>query len=116
MLSTHSASFGSKASNKVSNKYLKQKQKKGWLTVIDGALTTVPPPRALHQTPVAAVLMARDKGFLYQEYVVKGKSAKEIAREQRCTPSTVAKYLLEFGFDPRRSYPPDRRRGMSLTE
>lgn len=83
----------------------------GWLTIFDGALKMVPPARGLHEVPFAATLMARDKDFLYQEYAVAGKSIKQIAREERCAPSTVAKYLLEFGIEPRPDRLPRQRRG-----
>lgn len=82
---------------------------KRWLSAFDGALAAVPPPKALIETDFVAFLMAKDKDFLHQEYVVKGKSAKQIARENGWSHATVAKYLLEFGMPPRstglRDYP-----------
>jgi hypothetical protein len=53
----------------------------------------------------------KDKEFLYQEYVVLGKSTKQIAREQGCAASTVSKYLYEFGFPPRTTGLPHQRKG-----
>lgn len=85
--------------------------KKGWLGVFESALTAVPAPRARHFLQYTATLLVRDKEFLNREYVVAGKSIKQIAREQRCASSTVAKYLLESGIEPRPDGLPRERRG-----
>jgi len=84
---------------------------KKWLTVLDCALTTVPPPKVSVEIDFIAVLLARDKDFLYQEYVVKQKSAKQIARENDWSHTTVAKYLLEFGLPPRSEGLPHHPKG-----
>jgi site-specific DNA recombinase len=89
----------------------KQAHCKEWLGSFDSALSAVPPPKALHHIEYAAALMARDRDFLYQEYVVAGKSTKQIAREQDCSHTTVSKYLLEFDMPPRVSGLPHQRRG-----
>jgi hypothetical protein len=89
----------------------KEARKGAWLTVSDSALSIVPPPRIGYAVDFAAALLIKDKDFLYQEYVVLGRSTKQIAREQGCAASTVSNYLYEFGFPPRTTGLPHQRKG-----
>jgi hypothetical protein len=91
--------------------YFRKARKGAWLTDSDSGLCFVPPPRLGYAVDFAAALLVKDKDFLYQEYVVLGKSTKQIAREQGCAASTVSKYLYEFGFPPRASGLPHQRKG-----
>jgi hypothetical protein len=89
----------------------KEARKGAWLTDSDSGHDIVPPPRLGYAVDFAAALLVKDKEFLYQEYVVLGKSTKQIAREQGCAASTVSKYLYEFGFPPRTTGLPHQRKG-----
>jgi hypothetical protein len=91
--------------------FLQESKKGAWLTNSDSALSIVPPPRLGYAVDFAASLLVKDKNFLYQEYVVLGKSTKQIAREQGCAASTVSKYLYEYGIPPRATGLPHQRRG-----
>lgn len=89
----------------------KFKWKGAWLTDSDSGHYIVPLPRIGYAVDFASALLVKDKDFLYQEYVVLGKSTKQIAREQGCAASTVSKYLYEFGFPPRATGLPHQRKG-----
>lgn len=52
----------------------------------------------------------RDKDFLTREYIRKQKSIAQIARDVGCSRSSVSKYLVELGIEPRKDGLPHHRK------
>lgn len=73
-----------------------------WGNARSGDPQNVPQALIPLRTPFSSYPWFKDKGFLAQEYLERQKSLAQIARELGCARSTVLKYLLEAGVEPRR--------------
>lgn len=84
---------------------------KGWLPKPESVLTTGPLILYQRNQDLSFYKWFADEEFLRRECSELGKSIKQIARDLNCSASTIAKYLLEVGIEPRAERLPRQRRG-----